>query len=136
MTPRPQLQIFRSIVVTYAILVMNRFVRFELSAKHIFHNRAMFWLLITAVSLSTGQHYVAVFVDVASARLRQLAEMGGHANAIKGAIFFGLYLVWSASSGTREGHGASAGSRLRGCRPPLAAERNRARLASLPKSRF
>ena len=93
MTPRPQLQIFRSIVVTYAILVMNRFVRFELSAKHLFHNRAMFWLLMTAVSLSTGRHYVAVFVDERPRAFANWRKMGGHANALKGAIFFGLYLV-------------------------------------------
>ena len=97
MTPRPQLQIFRSIVVTYAILVMNRFVRFELSAKHLFHNRAMFWLLMTAVSLSTGQHYVAVFVDErprAFANWRRWAAMPTHSRE----QFFSAYIWYGAQA--------------------------------------
>jgi hypothetical protein len=42
MTTGPQLKIFRSIVVTNSIFVMDRFVRLQFAAQHALHLNAMF----------------------------------------------------------------------------------------------
>jgi hypothetical protein len=61
----PKLKIFRSIVVSDAVLVVNGFVLFEFAAKQLLHYSAMLWLFVAAL-FSIVQNNVAGLVDYPS----------------------------------------------------------------------